>query len=110
MIGTIVVELYFYIRLGQFASTRQTELDVSDVETTCQPHRFVVGLNAQQSSVENGKLRLLVTIQVFCLVVNRQAVVLHHATGVGEKEVGVGLQMNRAAVDQKVPIALHEIS
>ena len=34
---------------------------------------------------------------------------LHHVGSVGEKEVGVGLQVDDAAVDEKLAVTLHEI-
>ena len=36
-------------------------------------------------------------------------IVPHHIGGVGEKEVGVGLQMDDATIDEELAIALHEI-
>ena len=36
-------------------------------------------------------------------------VVLHHIGGVGEKEVGVGLEMDDAVVDEEAAVALHEV-
>ena len=48
-------------------------------------------------------------IKVVCSFLNGQMVVLHHVGGVGEEEVGVGLQVDDAAIDEKLAIALHEI-
>ena len=36
-------------------------------------------------------------------------VVLYHVGGVGKEEVGVGLQMDDAAVDEELAVALHEV-
>ena len=36
-------------------------------------------------------------------------VVLHHVRGVGKEEVGIGLQVDDATIDEELAIALHEI-
>ena len=39
-----------------------------------------------------------------------QVVFFHHAHGVGEKKVGVGLEMDKPSIHQKTAIAFHEVS
>ena len=48
-------------------------------------------------------------IEVFRAEKQRQVIALLHVCGVCEEEVGVGLQMNRAAVLQEAAVALHEV-
>ena len=51
----------------------------------------------------------MITIQIFSSILDGQVVVLHHVGGVGEEEVGVGLQVDDATVDEEFAITLHEI-
>ena len=49
------------------------------------------------------------TIQVFRTEFQGQVVLLHHICGVGEEEVGVGLQMDDATIDEETAVAVHEV-
>ncbi len=45
MVGTIVVEFDFDVRLDKFTVTRQAKLHVFDVQATGYPHGLVIGLD-----------------------------------------------------------------
>jgi len=48
-------------------------------------------------------------IKIIGTEVCRECVGLYHILGIGEKEVGVGLEMNQSAIDKKAAITFHEI-
>ena len=48
-------------------------------------------------------------IQIVNSLLEGQLVFLHHQRGVGKKEIGVGLQVDDAAVSEEAAVALHEI-
>lgn len=86
---------------------RQCELHVLDVQSAFYPHALVVGLYAK--NLVGLCVEAFGMIEVFRAEEQRQIVALLHVSGVCEEEVGVGLQMNRAAVLQEAAVALHEV-
>ena len=52
---------------------------------------------------------MIIPIEIFRTEEDGQVVMLHHVRGVGEEEVGVGLQVDDAAIDEELAIAVHEV-
>jgi len=46
VVGAVVVQFNFYVRLLKFAVVGQAELEVLDADAALAPHRLVVGLEA----------------------------------------------------------------
>ena len=49
-------------------------------------------------------------IEIFGAEEQGQTVCLDHVGGIGEEEVGVGLQVDETSVNEKMAVAVHEIS
>ena len=45
VVGAVVVQFNFYVRLLEFAVVGQAELEVLDADAALAPHRLVVGLD-----------------------------------------------------------------
>ena len=48
-------------------------------------------------------------VQVFGAEVQRQLVLLHHISGIGKEEVGIGFQVYRPTVHQETAVTFHEV-
>ena len=49
-------------------------------------------------------------IKIFRHHVDRKVVALHHVARISEKEIGIGLEMHHAPIDEEMAVALHKIS
>lgn len=107
-VTTVFVQRNFNIRLFQRAIMGQTETDVLDVKPTLNPHTLIISLNVENRISHEFLGRVM--IEIGGAEVGWQVVFFHHALGVGEKEVGVGLEMYKSSIHQKTAIAFHEES
>ena len=107
MVRAVVVELYLDVGLFELSCPPQLPLHVLDAESSRYPHRLIVGLDGpglgELLSVRGFRIEILGGEQHW------QVILLHHICRIGEEEVGVGLQMNDAFVDEELPVSLHEV-
>ena len=106
MVAAVFVKWDLHVRLCQLSLPRQEELGVSDVQSAFHPHVLVVGLDGQDLGIDAFYLRM---VEIVGTADQGQVVDVHHITGIGEQEVGVGLQVHLAAISQEVTVALEEI-
>ena len=105
MVRAVVVEFNLHVGFLQHARTGQLELQVLDGEAAGEPHGLVVGLDGGRNAVAALGIS---GIEVGGAGEHRQVVVLNQTGGVGEKEIGVGLQVDDAAVGEEAAIAFQE--
>ena len=108
-IGAIFIKGNLDVWLYERCALMQTEAKVLDGNTASSPHAFVVGLDGR------GTAPLYLprgggTIQIPRLEVCLDAVCPEQFFGIGEEEVGVGLEVDAAAVAEKLTVAFKEIS
>ena len=84
------------------------ELHVADIEATGNPLCFVESLDGQNFA--SLLIDTVGMIEIFGAEEQGQTVCLDHVGGIGEEEVGVGLQVDETSVNEKMAVAVHEIS
>ena len=109
IIGAIGVKFYFHIRLNESARLWETELQVFDVQASVNPLLLVVSTDAQDLAYFIVLFCRKSVVEIVRAKLYREMVFLHHKVGVGEEEVGVGLEMNQSVVAQEVTIASQEV-
>lgn len=107
MVRPIFVERYLYVGFRQLTLVWELKLHIPDIQSTLNPLVLVVGVYAQY--LAGSFVKAFRMVQVLRPEQHTELVSLYHIGGVGEKKVGVGLQMNQATIGQKMAIAFHEV-
>ena len=108
---TVVVEFYLHVRFNKVACVRQSELHVLYVQSTLQPLLFVVSMYSEYFPcfrIDICRLRAIGpgAIQVIGAEEQGQVVFADETGGIGEEEIGIGLQVYHSTVFHKVAITV----